>query len=58
MSSKRELDFACLEQLLREADKRIEQERRRAQEAEEKLELERKRADEKQRNRREAKSRA
>jgi hypothetical protein len=35
MSSRPESDFARLEQLLREADKRAEQERRRAQEADE-----------------------
>ncbi len=51
MSSRRESDFARLEQLLREADERIEQERRRAEEADE-------RAQDERRNRKEADERA
>jgi hypothetical protein len=58
MSSRRDSDFARLEQLLREADERIEQERRRAEEADERAELERRRAAAEQRNRQEAESRA
>jgi hypothetical protein len=61
MSSRRESDFARLEQLLREADKRAELERKRAddelrnrKEADERAELERQRAEEEQRNRKEA----
>jgi hypothetical protein len=46
MSSRRESDFARLKQLLREADERVEQERRRAQEAYERAKLERQRAEE------------
>src|SRR5271156_631760 len=51
MSSRRESDFARLEQLLREADERAEQERKRADE-------ERRRAEDEQRNRKEADERA
>jgi hypothetical protein len=65
MSSRRESDFARLEQLLREADKRAELERKRAddelrnrKEADERAELERQRAEEEQRNRKEADERA
>jgi hypothetical protein len=47
MSSRRESDFTRLKQLLREADERIEQERRRAEEADE-------RANDERRNRKEA----
>jgi hypothetical protein len=45
MSSRRESEFARLEQLLREADERAEQERRRAEEADERAEQERRRAE-------------
>jgi hypothetical protein len=58
MSSRRESDFARLEQLLREADERAEQERRRAQEAEQRAEMERQRAEDEQRSRKEAEQRA
>jgi len=65
MSSRRESDFARLEQLLREADERAELERKRAddeqrnrKEADKRAEIERQRADEEQRNRREAETRA
>jgi len=58
MSSRRESEFARLEQLLREADERAEQERRRAGEADERAERERRRAEDEQRNRQEAESRA
>jgi hypothetical protein len=58
MSSRRESDFARLEQLLREADERVELERRRAQEADERAEQERRRAEEELRNRQEADERA
>lgn len=65
MSSRRESEFARLEQLLREADERAEQERRRAEgerrraeEADECAEQERRCAEDEQRNRREAESRA
>ncbi|KAL5317924.1 hypothetical protein ACEPPN_015026 [Leptodophora sp. 'Broadleaf-Isolate-01'] len=51
MSSRRESEFARLEQLLQEADERAEQERRRAED-------ERKRAEDEQRNRKEADERA
>ncbi|KAH8799418.1 hypothetical protein F5884DRAFT_758446 [Xylogone sp. PMI_703] len=51
MSSRRESEFARLEQLLREADERAEQERRRAEEADERAEQERRRAEDEQRNR-------
>ncbi|KAH8650353.1 hypothetical protein BGZ60DRAFT_421798 [Tricladium varicosporioides] len=51
MSSRRESEFARLEQLLQEADERAEQERRRAEEAD-------KRAKDEQRIRQEAESRA
>jgi len=51
MSSRRESEFARLEQLLREADERAEQERRRAEEADE-------RAEDERRNRQEADERA
>lgn len=44
MSSRQESDFACLEQLVREADKRAAQERRRAED--ERAEHERRRAEE------------
>jgi hypothetical protein len=64
MASKQESDFAHLEQLLREAVERAEQERRRAEEAErnqkeadERAELERRRAEDEGRNRQEAESR-
>ena len=70
MSSRRDLEFAHLEQLLREADERAERERRRAEEersraeeADERAEQERRRAEEErsraedeQRNREEAES--
>jgi len=46
MSSWRESEFARLEQLLREADERAEQERRRAEEADVHAEQERRRAKE------------
>ncbi|KAH7378966.1 hypothetical protein BKA64DRAFT_242116 [Cadophora sp. MPI-SDFR-AT-0126] len=58
MSSRRESEFARLEQLLREADERAEQERRRAGEADERAERERRRAEDEQRNRKEADERA
>jgi len=65
MSSRRDSDFARLEQLLQEerrnrqeADERAEQERRRAEEADERAEQERRRAEDEQRNRQEAESRA
>jgi hypothetical protein len=58
ISSRRESDFARLEQLLREADERIKQERNRAEEADKRAELERRRAEDEQRNRQEAGSRA
>ncbi|KAH8585874.1 hypothetical protein B0O99DRAFT_646017, partial [Bisporella sp. PMI_857] len=58
MSSRMESEFARLEQLLREADERAEQERRRAEEANERTEQERRRAEDEQRNRQEAESRA
>jgi len=45
MSSRRESDFARLEQLLREADERAEQQRRRAEEADERAERERRHAE-------------
>jgi hypothetical protein len=45
LSSTQESDFARLEQRLREADERIEQERRRAEEANESAEQERSRLD-------------
>jgi hypothetical protein len=51
MSSRRESEFARLEQLLREADERAERERRRAEEADERAEQERRRAEDEQRNR-------
>jgi len=51
MSSWRESEFARLEQLLREADERAEQERRRAEKADERAEQERRRADDERRNR-------
>jgi hypothetical protein len=51
MSSRRESEFARLQQLLREADQR-------AQEADEKAEQERRRAEDEQRNRKEADKRA
>ncbi|KAH7393706.1 hypothetical protein BKA64DRAFT_746722 [Cadophora sp. MPI-SDFR-AT-0126] len=51
MSSRRESEFARLEQLLREADERVEQERRRAEEADERAEQERRRAEDEQRKR-------
>jgi len=51
MSSRRESEFARLQQLLREADERAEQERRRAEEADERAEQERRRAEDEQRNR-------
>jgi hypothetical protein len=49
MPSRRELDFARLEQLLQEADERADQERRRAQAADERAEQERRRAEEQSR---------
>lgn len=58
MSSRRESEFARLEQLLREADKRIEQKRRRTGEADERAKQERRRAEEEQRNQIEADERA
>jgi hypothetical protein len=65
MSSRRDSDFARLEQLLQEerrnrqaADERAEQERQRAKEADERAELERRRAEDEHRNRQEAESRA
>jgi hypothetical protein len=58
MSSRRESDFVRLEQLLREADDRAEQERKRAQEANERAELERQRAEDEERSRKEAEQRA
>jgi len=58
MASRQESDFAHLEQLLREAEERAEQERRRAQEADERAELERRRAQEAERNQKEADERA
>ncbi|KAL5312936.1 hypothetical protein ACEPPN_019362 [Leptodophora sp. 'Broadleaf-Isolate-01'] len=65
MSSRRESDFARLEQLLREADERVERERRRAQEAErnqkeadERAEQERQRAEDERRTRKAADERA
>ncbi|KAL5328001.1 hypothetical protein ACEPPN_005707 [Leptodophora sp. 'Broadleaf-Isolate-01'] len=58
MSSRRESEFARLEQLLREADERAEQERKRAGEADERAERERRRAEDEQRNRKEADERA
>ena len=58
MSSRRESDFARLEQLRREADERAEQERRRADEERRRAELERQRAEDEQRNRKEADERA
>jgi len=51
ISLRRELEFARLEQLLREANERAEQERRRAEEADE-------RAEDERRNRKEADERA
>ncbi|KAG9241154.1 hypothetical protein BJ878DRAFT_522142 [Calycina marina] len=54
MSSRRESEFARLEELLREANERAEQERRRAEEADERVEQERRRAEDEQRNRKEA----
>ncbi|KAH6667471.1 hypothetical protein B0J14DRAFT_704554 [Halenospora varia] len=58
MSSRRDLDFARLEQLLQEerrnrqeADERAGQERRRAEEADERAEQERRRAEDEQQNR-------
>jgi hypothetical protein len=50
-SLRRESDFVHPEQLLREADKRAEQEQRCVQEAYERAEQEQKRADKEQRNR-------
>ncbi|KAH6667181.1 hypothetical protein B0J14DRAFT_629544 [Halenospora varia] len=58
MSSRRESEFARLEQLLQEADERAEQERKRAEEADKRAEQERKRAEDEQQNRQEAESRA
>ena len=58
MSSRRESEFVRLEQLLREADERAEQERRRAEEADERAQQERRRAEDEQRNRKEADERA
>jgi len=58
MSSRRESEFARLEQLLREADELAEQERRRAEEANKRAEQERRCAEDEQRNRQEAESRA
>ena len=65
MSSRRESDFARLEQLLRQAEGRAEQERQRAEvehrnrmKADERAEQERRRAEEEQRNRKEADERA
>jgi hypothetical protein len=55
MSSRQDSDSERLERLLREAEERIAQERRRAEEAVERVEIERRRADE-QRNRQEAES--
>jgi hypothetical protein len=43
MSSQRELEFTRLKQLLREADKQAEQERRRVEEADEHVEQEQRR---------------
>ena len=51
MSSRRELEFACLEQLLREAVKRAEQERRCVEKADERVEQERRCIEDEQRNR-------
>jgi hypothetical protein len=51
MPSRRELEFARLEQLLREADERAERERRRAEEADVRAEQERRRTEDEQRNR-------
>ena len=48
MSSRRESDFARLQRLLREANERAEEERKRAQEANERVEQEQKRVDEEQ----------
>jgi hypothetical protein len=48
MSSRRDSDFTRLEQLLREADERAEQERRRAEAADERAERERRHAEDEQ----------
>jgi hypothetical protein len=65
MSSRRESDFARLERLLREVDKRADLERQRAdeeqrnwKEADERAELERQRTEDEQRNREEADEKA
>jgi hypothetical protein len=58
MSSRRESDFARLQRLLREANERAEEERKRAQEADERAEEERKRAEEERKRAEDADERA
>jgi hypothetical protein len=58
MSSRRDSDFARLEQLLQEERRNRQEADERAKEAEERAELARRRAEDEQQNRQEAESRA